>query len=152
MGVIKGQNLRLKIGTGTSQKYIAFATTCTVHVSATLEDSSTKDSTGDWQNQEITGLAWDISTDALFSVDTDATGQNAQDALDLVLAKQKVFIEFEIGTSGAKNRVDGSTAYSGWAWVNDISISAPNRQNATYSLQAQGDGALSSGRSSSSNL
>lgn len=152
MGVIKGQNLRLKIGTGTSQKYIAFATTCTVHVSATLEDSSTKDSTGDWQNQEITGLAWDISTDALFSVDTDATGQNAQDALDLVLAKQKVFIEFEIGTSGAKNRVDGSVAYSGWAWVNDISISAPNRQNATYSLQAQGDGALFSGRSSNSNL
>lgn len=152
MGVLKGQNLRLKIGSGTSQKFVAFATTCTVHVSATLEDSSTKDSTGDWQKQEITGMAWDFSTDALFSVDEDSTGHNATGALDLVLAKNKVFVEFEVGTSGAKNRSAGTTTYSGWAWVNDISITAANRQNATYSIQGQGDGALSVGRSSNSDI
>ena len=86
MGVIKGQNLRLKLG----DKYVAFATDCTVHVSMSLEDSSSKDSTdGIWQEQEIVGAAWDISTSALYSVDEDATGINAEDALDMVLAMQK---------------------------------------------------------------
>ena len=86
MGVIKGQNLRIKLGT----KYVAFATSCTVHVSAQLEESSTKDSTNGWQKQEITGMNWDISVDALYSVDTDATGVNGVDALDLTEAMEGV--------------------------------------------------------------
>ena len=93
MGVIKGQNLRITIG----GKYVAFATSCTVHVSASLEDSSTKDSSdGIFQEQQLTGLSWDISTDALYSVDTDASGINAEGALDAILARQKVNIEFTI--------------------------------------------------------
>jgi hypothetical protein len=44
MGVIKGQNLRVLIG----GKCVAFATSCTVHVSLNLEDSSTKDSTNNF--------------------------------------------------------------------------------------------------------
>jgi hypothetical protein len=90
MGVIKGQNLRITIG----GKYIAFATSCTVHIAANLEESSTKDDTNGWQKQDITGLSWDISTDALYSVDTDATGVNGVDALDLILAQQPVTVEF----------------------------------------------------------
>jgi hypothetical protein len=139
MGIIRGQNLRIKLG----DKYVAFATSCTVHVSAQLEESSTKDSTNGWQKQEITGMNWDISADALYSVDTDATGMNAVDALDMILAQQQVTVEFT-QASGEKNRVPGTgaIAYSGTAWVNDVSVNAPNRQNATYTLQATGDGAL----------
>ena len=108
MGVIKGQNLRITIG----GKYVAFATSCTVHVSATLEDSSTKDSSdGIFQEQQLTGLAWDISTDALYSVDTDATGINAEGALDAILARQKVNIEFT-GTVGTNNRQATGHKYS----------------------------------------
>lgn len=84
MGVIKGQNLRISIG----GKFIVFATSCTLHVSAKLEDSSTKDSTGDWDEQEITGMSWDISTDALYSVDKDTNGVNGEDAIDMILAKR----------------------------------------------------------------
>lgn len=139
MTAIKGQNLRIAIG----GKYIAFATSCTVHVSATLEDSSTKDSTNGWQEQEITGMAWDISCDALYSVDEDATGINGVDALDLILAQQEIEVTFE-QTQGAKNRekVASSAVYTGKAYVNDISVQAPNRQNTTYTLQATGNGAL----------
>jgi hypothetical protein len=139
MGVIKGQNLRIKLGT----KYVAFATSCTVHVSAQLEESSTKDSTNGWQQQEITGMNWDISVDALYSVDTDATGVNGSEALDLILAQQKIAVEFT-QAAGEKNRVPGQGAivYSGNAWVNDVSVNAPNRQNTTYTLQAAGDGEL----------
>jgi hypothetical protein len=149
MGVIKGQNLRLKI----AGKFVGFATSCTVHVSASLEDSSTKDSSdGIFQEQQLTGLAWDISTDALYSVDTDATGINAEGALDAILARQKVEIEFT-GTVGTNNRQATGHKYTGQAWINDISINAANRQNASYSLQAQGTGPLTkSNGPSSSNL
>jgi hypothetical protein len=149
MGVIKGQNLRLKI----AGKFVGFSTSCTVHVSASLEDSSTKDSSdGIFQEQQLTGLAWDISTDALYSVDTDATGINAEGALDAILARQKVDIEFT-GTVGTNNRQATGHKYTGQAWINDISINAANRQNASYSLQAQGTGPLTkSNGPSSSNL
>lgn len=123
-------------------KFIAFATDCTVHVSATLEDSSTKDSSNAiWQEQELTAMAWDISANALYSVETDDTGINAENALDLILAMQRVWAEFT-GTTGAKNRTSEGTKYCGYVWLNDNSITATNRQNGSYSLQAQGDGPL----------
>lgn len=139
MAVIKGQNLRITVG----GKCIAFATSCTVHTSLTLEDSSSKDSTNNFTMQECTGISWDMSCDALYSVDADQTGVNGLNALDLVLAQQKVQVQFE-QTEGEKNRVavSGAAVYSGNAWVNDISITAANRQNTTYSIQLTGDGAL----------
>lgn len=139
MGVIKGQNLRLLIG----GKCVAFATSCTVHVSLNLEESSTKDSTNNFTEQSPTGISWDMSCDALYSVDADATGVNAISALDTVLAQQKVQVQFE-QTQGEKNRVavSGGAVYSGYAWVNDISINAANRQNTSYTIQLTGDGQL----------
>lgn len=147
MGVIKGQNLRITIG----GKYIAFATTCTIHLAAQLEESSSKDSTNGFQEQSVTGMSWDISADALYSVDTDATGVNGVDALDLILAQQRVLVEF-VQTTGAKNREDvgGSVTYSGYAYVNDISISAANRTNTSFSIQCTGDGVLTKGSAASS--
>ena len=139
MGVIKGQNLRLLIG----GKCVAFATSCTVHVSLNLEESSTKDSTNNFTEQSPTGISWDMSCDALYSVDTDATGINGINALDTVLAQQKVQVQFE-QTQGEKNRVavSGGAVYSGYAWVNDISVQASNRTNTSYTIQLTGDGQL----------
>ena len=139
MGVIKGQNLRILLG----GKCVAFATSCTVHVSLNLEESSTKDSTNNFTEQTPTGISWDMSCDALYSVDEDATGVNAISALDTVLAQQKVQVQFE-QTQGEKNRVavSGGAVYSGYAWVNDISINAANRQNTSYTIQLTGDGQL----------
>ena len=139
MGVIKGQNLRLLIG----GKCVAFATSCTVHASLNLEESSTKDSTNNYTEQTPTGISWDMSCDALYSVDTDATGVNGINALDTVLAQQRVQVQFE-QTQGEKNRiaVSGGAVYSGYAWVNDISINAANRQNTSYTIQLTGDGEL----------
>lgn len=131
---MKGQNLRILIGS--PAKCVAFATSCTYHLSATLEDSSTKDDEGGFQKQEITGMAGDISCDALYSVETDADGVNGIDALDMVLAGQEVDVEFS-PTTGTKNRTASSTKYTCKALVNDISINAPNRQNVTYTIQMQ---------------
>ena len=139
MGVIKGQNLRVLIG----GKCVAFATSCTVHASLNLEESSTKDSTNNFTEQTPTGISWDMSCDALYSVDTDATGVNGINALDTVLAQQRVQVQFE-QTQGEKNRiaVSGGAVYSGYAWINDISINAANRQNTSYTIQLTGDGEL----------
>ena len=139
MGVIKGQNLRLLIG----GKCIAFSTRCTAHASLNLEESSSKDSTNNFTEQTPTGISWDLSCDALYSVDTDPTGVNGINALDMVLAQQRVQVQFE-QTQGEKNRVavSGGAVYSGYAWVNDISINAANRQNTSYTIQLTGDGEL----------
>lgn len=131
---MKGQNLRILIGS--PAKYVAFSTSCTYHLSATLEDSSTKDDAGGFQKQEVTGMAGDISCDALYSVDADASGINGTDALDMLLAGQEVDVEFS-PTTGDKNRTATGTKYSCKALVNDISVSAANRQNVTYSIQMQ---------------
>ena len=139
MGVIKGQNLRILLG----GKCVAFSTSCTVHVSLNLEESSSKDSTNNFTEQTPTGISWDMSCDALYSVDADATGVNGISALDTVLAQAKVQVQFE-QTQGEKNRVavTGGAVYSGYAWVNDINVNAGNKQNTSYTIQLTGDGAL----------
>ena len=139
MGVIKGQNLRIRLG----GKCVAFATNCVVHASLNLEESSTKDSTNSATEQTPTSVSWDISCDALYSVDTDATGVNGSEALDMVLAMQRVEVEFD-QTTGEKNRtsVTGGVKYSGYCYINDISITAANKQNGTFTIQGTGDGEL----------
>ena len=76
---MKGQNLRIRLG----EKCVAFSTSCTYHLSATLEDSSTKDDVGGFQKQEVTGMAGDITCDALYSTNADQSAVNGEDALDI---------------------------------------------------------------------
>lgn len=61
--VIKGQNLRVMVGN--PAKCVAAAVSCQVHLVLQLEDTSTKDSTGGWQEQEPVGKSWDGTVDAL---------------------------------------------------------------------------------------
>lgn len=133
----KGQNLRLFIG----GKCVAASTSCSFHVAAQTEDVSTKDSTGDWQENEATGKSWDCSADALVLL-TDDGGETAVSMIGLVgQTVQLVFDE----TDGDKNRTAKNSVikHSGSAIVADYSLTAGNRQNATYSVQFTGTGALS---------
>lgn len=136
---MKGQYLRITIG----GKYVAFAKSCNLHVGLNLESSHTKDDADDAQRQKPTGTSWDLSADALYSVDADTTGINGIGALDAILAKQLVNVEF-VQVAGAKNRVPvaGSVKYSGQAWVNDIDINAQDETESTYTIKLTGDGPL----------
>lgn len=143
MATIKGQNLRVMVG----GKCIAMATSCTFHVSAQMEDSSTKDSTGDWQEQEVVGLSWDAQTDSLVTLtDNGSNGELPQDLLSLIINKTAVTLTFD-QTTGTNNRTSVSPASaikkSGQAFVTDVNITAQNRQNSTISVQFQGTGPLS---------
>ena len=141
MGTIKGQNLRVMVG----DKCIAMATSCQFHISAELQDSSSKDSTGDWQEQEVTGLSWDAQTDSLVTLEDNGTnGELPQDILSLIINKTKVQLTFD-QTAGANNRVGQNSVIkkTGEAYVSDVQITAQNRQNSTMTVQFQGTGALS---------
>ena len=141
MGTIKGQNLRVMVG----GKCIAMATSCTFHVSAQLESTSTKDSIGDFQEQEVVGLSWDASTESLVTlVDNGTNGELPQDLLSLIINKTLVTLTFD-QTAGTNNRTgqDSAIKRTGTAYVSDVSISAQNRANSTISVQFQGTGALS---------
>ena len=140
MGTIKGQNLRVMVG----GKCIAMATSCQFHVSAQLEDSSTKDSVGDFQEQEVTGLSWDAQTDSLVTLEDNGTnGELPQDLLSLMINKTKVTLTFD-QTAGANNRVGQNSVIkkTGQAYITDMSVQAPNRQNSTLSVQFTGTGPL----------
>lgn len=145
MATIKGQNLRVMVQTGTgTPKCIAMATSCTFHISANLEDSSTKDSVGDWQEQEVTGLAWDASTESLVTIEDNGTnGELPQDLLSLITNKTKVTLVFD-QTAGTNNRTGQNSALkkSGEAYLTDVTVTAQNRQNSTFSAKFTGTGPL----------
>lgn len=145
MATIKGQNLRVMVQTGTgTPKCIAMATSCTFHISANLEDSSTKDSVGDWQEQEVTGLSWDASTESLVTIEDNGTnGELPQDLLSLITNKTKVTLVFD-QTAGTNNRVGQNSALkkSGEAYLVDVNITAQNRQNSSVSAKFTGTGPL----------
>ena len=125
-------------------KCVAMATSCQFHVAAQLEDASTKDSEGDWQEQEVTGLSWDAQTESLVTLEDNGTnGELPQDLLSLMINKTQVTLTFD-QTAGTNNRVGQNSVIkkSGNAWISDIQITAANRQNSTVTVQFQGTGAL----------
>lgn len=141
MATIKGQNLRVMVG----GKCIAMATSCQFHISAELQDASSKDSVGDWQEQEVTGLSWDAQTDSLVTLEDNGTnGELPQDLLSLIINKTKVTLTFD-QTAGANNRVGQNSVIkrSGEAYLSDYSLTAQNRQNSQLTCQFTGTGPLS---------
>lgn len=141
MGTIKGQNLRVFVGS----KCVAMATSATIHVAAQTQDSSTKDDTGDWAENEVVGLSWDASTDSLVTLtDNGTNGELPVDLLSLIINKTKVQLTFDT-TAGTNNRTGQNSAIkkSGYAYLTDYSLTAPNRQNSTLTCQFSGTGALS---------
>lgn len=140
MGTIKGQNLRVMVG----GKCIAMATSCQIHIGTQLEDASTKDSTGDWQEQEVTGLNWDATTDSLVTLEDNGTnGELPQDLMSLIINKTLVTLTFDT-TAGTNNRVGQNSVIkrSGTAYLTDYNLTAPNRQNSTLNCKFTGTGPL----------
>ena len=143
MATIKGQNLRILLGPDTSHlQCVAAAQTCTVHVSAVVGESSSKDSEGDWTTQEVTGLQWDVDTTALINADADAA---ARDLSELVVGNT-YWLRFAHTaiSSGTKNRsvIGTDPSYYGKAILADLQINASDRQETTYTAKFIGDGDL----------
>lgn len=140
MSTIKGQNLRVMVG----GKCIAMATSCTFHISAQVESASTKDDANDFEVNEVTGLSWDAQTDSLVTLtDNGVNGELPTDLMSLIINKTKVTLTFD-QTAGTNNRVGQNSVIkkTGQAYITDMSVQAPNRQNSTLSVQFTGTGPL----------
>lgn len=142
----KGQFVRLFIGsdnTTTPAAVLASAKTLSWHCSVQLEDATTKDTTGDWQVQEPTGISFDISTNALVrsgdTITSSVDGQTLADLMDIYEASSPV--KFQIANvSGDNNRTKGSVIVSGSVVISSLNITAGNRQTATYDCSLSGYG------------
>ena len=136
MATVKGQNLRIMVGTtAQNRKCIAAATSCTLHVNAVVGESSTKDDDSAWQTQEVTGLAWDVQTEALVQ---DTADSGAVDLEELTVGNT-YYLMFA-PTEGTKNReqlVIGSRCW-GKAILTDLQIVAQNRNDSTWAAQFTG--------------
>jgi predicted secreted protein len=142
----KGQFVRLFLGndnTTTPSAVIAGAKTLSLHVSLSLEEATTKDTTGDWVIQEATGLSYDISTNALVSsgdVITSQVGGQSLDNLEAIYEASQP-VKWQIANvSGANQRTKGAVIASGSVVISQLTINAANRQTATYDAQLQGFG------------
>lgn len=142
----KGQFVRLFLGndnTTTPSAVIAGAKTLSLHVSLSLEEATTKDTTGDWVVQEATGLSYDISTNALVSSGDTITSQVGGQSLDNLEAIYEASnpVKWQIANvSGDNQRTKGAVIASGSVIISQLTINAANRQTATYDAQLQGFG------------
>lgn len=142
----KGQYVRLFLGSDNSAvpaKIVAAAKSLSLHVSMSLEDATTKDTTGDWQVQEPTALSYDISSNALVrSGDTITSAVQGQDFASIEdIYEASTPVRFQIANvSGANNRTKGTIICSGSVVITQLTLNAPNRQNATYDTQLSGYG------------
>ena len=145
----KGQFVRLFLSDSSNPALvIAGAKTLSLHVSLSLESATTKDTTGNWDVQEPTGLSYDISTNALVSsgetITSGVGGQTLATLMDFYEASTLMYWQIA-NVSGANQRTKGSVIVSGQARITSMSINAANRQVATYDTTLSGYGDYSVG-------
>lgn len=142
----KGQNVRLFLSddnTTTPVKVLAAPQSLSLHVSVSLETTTTKDTDGDWVVQEPTGISYDISTSGLVrSGDTITSSVAALDLGDLQgIYEDASPVKWQIAnTSGANNRTKGSIIASGSVILASLNIQAQNRQAAKFDASFNGWG------------
>lgn len=147
----KGQFVRLFLGSdnvATPSKVIAAALQLTLHASLSLEESTTKDTSGEWLTYEPVGFNYDISTNALVRGGDDITssvdGQGLSELESIYEAGTPV--KWQIANvSGANQRTKGAIIASGSAVLTQLQLSAQNRAAATYDASLNGFGPLVAG-------
>ena len=132
---VMGQNFRAFVG-GTA---VPEATSCQVTIQGDVEDASTKDTEGSWNEEQMTSKSWSVQVD-----DYDASLATLRALITAFNSDSKITVGWD-QTAGSQNREAQNAAFarSGQAILNDLSIQANNRQTIQVSCQYQGSGALS---------
>lgn len=144
----KGQHLRLlltkTVGQSSTPQVIALATDLTFHVSAQTEDSTTKDSTdtsGQYQEFDVTGLSYDIQIGALVALVGTQTTDTAYNLNDFMTNLSDTVVNWELAiVSGSKNRTKSTSIATGTAKITNVSPTGTNRQKAVYTATLNGYG------------
>ena len=147
----KGQFVRLYLGsdnTATPTSVVASSRQLSLHVSQAVENSTTKDTPGDYQIQEPMELSYDISTTALVksgeTITSAVGGQTLADIQDIYEASSPV--KWQIANvSGDNQRTKGNVIASGSVVITTLTINNPNRNVSDYTAQFSGYGAYTVG-------
>ena len=131
---VMGQNFRVFVGSAA----VPEATNCQVTIQGNLEDATTKDSTGGWNEEQMTSKQWSVQVD-----DVDASLATLRALITRFNSDSKTTVGWD-QTAGAQNREAQNAAFarSGQAILNDLTINANNRTTIQVTCQYQGSGAL----------
>jgi predicted secreted protein len=129
-----GQNFRVFVAGAA----VPEATNCSITIQGNMDDESTKDSTGGWNEEEMTSKQWSVQVD-----NVDASLASLRALITRFNSDSKTTVGWD-QTSGAQNREaqNADFARSGQAILNDLTIQADNRTTIQVSCQYQGSGAL----------
>ena len=142
----KGQFVRLFLSsdnTATPARVVGAAKQLSMHVSVSVEDSTTKDTPGDWVVQEPTALNYDISSQALVrGADNITSAVLAQGLSELeTIYEDSNPIKWLIANvSGDNQRTKGAVIVSGSCIIQTLTINNPNRANSDYTTNCVGYG------------
>ena len=150
MAIIKGGDLMLFVG-GHS---IGYATNHTLSINADTKETSTKDSGGKWQTSEAGILSWTASSENLMSNDQQGVGY--QQLVDYMINRTTVVGVFTLegnSTDLDTHKLD-NVPTGGWTpdnstptltgnmIITSVEMNAPNGENATFTVNFTGNGAL----------
>ena len=145
MSAKQGQHVRLKI---TGSKYVANSLDLTFHISSSLEDSTTKDTTdtnGLWLEYEKMKFNVDGSVTAIVTTGSgDSTGMTLQD-IKTQFATEAFAWELDL-VSGAENRVSSGVICSGSKMTfSSVEVSGPKDGYAQLTANFQTFGGITVG-------
>ena len=130
--LFNGSDLLFYIGTGTTAVPIAMSRSCSLSLSATSVDSTTKDSVGGWNESLMMGRSWTGSVDGLV-----VWGTNVSVFTNAIFNKTLLDIQFK-----RSNGIAGDIIFSGAAWIESFDIEAGQDEAVTYSVSFTGCGEL----------
>ena len=142
----KGETVRLFLSsdnTAAPADVLAAARILSLHVSVTLEDSTTKDTTGAWVYQEPTAINYDITSGALVRSGETITSQVGGKSYGDIQSLYEAGTPFKwkiANVSGDNNRTASSTIVSGSILITQLTQNDPNRQSSDYTMNATGYG------------
>lgn len=131
---LKGQNFRIFEGT----TVIAGETSCQVTIQGNMQDETNKDTVSSYAKESMMTKQWSAQTES-----NDVTLASLRAAINAFNSDNKLTIGWD-ETTGAGNAeaANADLARSGQAILNDLSLTANNRETARLTLQYQGSGAL----------
>ena len=140
----KGQYIRLLLSVAANPStVVAAAKQMALHGSAQTEDSSTKDTTGNALEYEVTGQSYDITGSGLVLTPNDTLLTGAVGLNDFESWLQDQVLNWKICVmEGTNNRTVVETIASGQGKLTNLQIQAQNKQNATYNYTINGYGAI----------
>ena len=147
----KGQFVRLFLSSDNTAAPVAVigaAKTLSLHVSMSLENSTTKDTPGTWEVQEPTALNYDITTGALVrGNDTITSAVGAKSFADMQTIKEAGNpVKWKIANvSGDNQRTAGAVIASGSVVITQLVANNPNKANSDYTATLTGYGAYTVG-------